>query len=79
MNDANFFENKVLTLNTPELNVLDWFIQQKNFPLLLYPTADCESYLRYTVMLDGTIAGSEDPYPTSYERMQNLKDLVIKK
>jgi hypothetical protein len=44
-----------------------------------YTKADCGTFLTFAAVLDGGIAGSEDPYPTSYERMQNLKDLIIRK
>ena len=44
-----------------------------------FSKADCGRFLTFAALLDGAVAGSEDPYPTSYERMQNLKDLIIKK
>lgn len=43
-----------------------------------FSRADCGSFLRFVTMLDNGIPGSKDPYPTSYERIQNLKDLNVK-
>lgn len=44
-----------------------------------YTKDDCKEFLDFSSMLDAGVAGSEDPYPSSYERIQNLKDIVIKK
>ena len=44
-----------------------------------YTKDDCEKFLKHTTLLDAKVAGSDDPYPSSYERLQNLKDIVIKK
>lgn len=40
---------------------------------------DCAEFLNLNAMIDGAVAGSEDPYPSSYERLQNLNDIVIKR